>query len=155
MPIPTERKHWPRWSKIAFFKAADAVRESIPVYFEGDERTTRLDKNFVEVRMTGPDIREPSKGCHILEVQFNLLINAKENANDLYTPDRLIGQFMDAFANEISVFRLGSELVDDGSFVGCYRLISEIDVVQFGIVDKTLRTIQAQIEGTYELTINL
>jgi len=155
MAIPTEREHWPRWTKIAFFKMAESVKRNIPVYFEGDERTTRLNANFTEVRLTGPDIWEPSRDCYKLEVIFNLLINSKEDSDDLYLVDRLQGQFTNAFPNSIRVLKMGSDAVDDESLLGCYQLVSPIDINQFGIIDGSLRVNQTTIEGTYELTLAL
>lgn len=155
MAAPTESKHWPRWTKAAFWKSADAVKGTTPVYFEGDERTTRLDSNFAEIRLTGPDVWEPAKDCFRLQVIYNILINSKEDTRDLYRPDRLIGQFYGAFKNTITVNRVGNGPDDDQSFLGCYQLISDLDTNQFGIVDRTMRAIQSTIEGTYELVLDL
>jgi hypothetical protein len=151
---PNDREHWPRWTKIAFFRAIDAVKGPYKVYLEGDERTTRLDTNFSEVRLDGPDIYQPAAGCFVLSCILNVLMNCKEDSNDLYSPDRITGQFSNGFTDCISVHRRGNGPDDDQSFVGQYILKSTITQNQFGLVDENLRVIQTTLEATYEMSLN-
>lgn len=151
---PEQREGWARWSLISFNKAANAVKTaSYPVYIEGDNRTTALLRNFAEVRLDGPDIKEPSKGCFLLDVNFNLLINSKVDPDDLYAIERIIGQFQKAFTNVIECFKLGGGPLDDGSLLGCYELKSEIEINKFGLVEKGIQLMQTTIEARYRMTL--
>ena len=151
---PEQRQGWARWSLIAFNKAANAVKtDAYPVYLEGDIRTTALLRNFAEVRLDGPDITEPSKGCFFLDVNFNLLINTKVDPEDLYAIERVIGQFQKAFTNVVLVKKLGDDPIDDGSVLGCYMLQEEIAISKFGIVEKDTRLMQTTIEARYRMTL--
>ena len=150
---PEQRQGWARWTLIAFNKAANAVRGQYPVYIEGDERTTALLRNFAEVRLDGPDITEPSKGCFFLDVNFNLLINSKVDTEDLYAIERVIGQFQKAFTNVIAVAKLGDDPIDDLTHLGCYMLQSEIEINKFGIVQDGIRLMQSTIEARYRMTL--
>ena len=151
---PTQRQGWARWTLIAFNKAANAVKtDAYPVYIEGDTRTTALLRNFAEVRLDGPDITEVSKGCFHLDVNFNLLINAKVDPDDLYAIERIIGEFQKAFTNVVECYKLGGGVIDDDSLLGCYELKSEIEINKFGLVEKDIRLMQTTLEARYRMTL--
>jgi len=151
---PEQREHWARWTLIAFNLAANAVKtDEYPVYIEGDSRTTALLRNFAEVRLDGPNIEEVSKGCFKLSSTFNLLINSKVDADDLYSLERILGQFQKAFTNGLDVFKLGGGPDDDETLLGCYLLKSEIEVNKFGLIQDGIELMQATIEARYEMTL--
>ncbi len=151
-----DKEHLPRWSLIAFNKAVIAVMGSVPVYLEGDERTTDTVEDFVEVRMDGPDIYRQTASGSVWEVTVDVLVNHKVDPRDHYATEKLIGTAVMAFADTILVKRWGDETEDaenDDSTVGCYQLDGEITINKFGIVDQDTRVIQATIAATYKLTL--
>ena len=103
--------------------------------------------------MDGPNITEVSKGCFYLDVAFNLLINSKVDPNDLYAIERIIGQFQQAFTNEIEVFKLGDGPNDDQSHLGCYVLQGEIEINKFGLIQRGVRLMQSTLEARYRMTL--
>lgn len=150
----TLRDNWTRWTVAAFFKAAKEVEISqYPVYFEGDEKTTRLERNFVEVRLDGPDFEEVSKDYYRLDVVLNLLVNSKLDPNDVYAISRVVGQYQRAFANNIQVYKVGTGVADDGSWFGCYQIQSKIEQNKFGVVSKDSRVEQITLEASYRLSL--
>lgn len=151
MPVPSDRKHWPRWSLISFYKAIQAVKGVYPLYYEGDERTTRLDQNFAEVRLDGPDIDQPSRNQFFLNCTLNVLISHKMSPSDLYLPEKVLGQFEDGFTDTVSVYRYGNGPDDDQSFLGCYVLQDPIETNKFGIIDKDYRVVQVTLEAEYRM----
>jgi hypothetical protein len=152
--LPEDSQHWARWSLSAFLKAMDLVKGDYPLYVEGDERTTRLDVNFVEVRVDGPDIDELCKNYFLLQCQLNVLINHKMSVTDLYSPERILGQFQTGFTNTVNVFRVGNGPDDDQSFLGCYQLIGPLDTSKFGVVNKDLRVVQLMLEARYKMQLS-
>ena len=148
-----DRVDWARWTLIAFNKAADAQKTAdYPVYIEGDERTTMLLRNFAEVRLDGPDMKQVSKDVHYLDVTFNLLINSKIS-NNLYELEETLGNFQKAFSNGIDVYKNGNGDNDDDSLLGCYLLQDEIEVNKFGIIENDTRLTQATLEARYRMTL--
>ena len=151
---PLERQGWARWALIAFYSAANSVKtDDYPVYLEGDTRTTALLRNFAEVRLDGPNITEPSRGFFNLDVTFNLLINSKVDPDDLYSTERILGQFQQAFTNVIECYKYGDGAIDDDSFLGCYTLQSEIEVNKFGLIESGTRLMQSTLEARYRMTL--
>lgn len=153
MARPSDFEHWNRWSLAAFLKEVNAVKGQYPIYIEGDERTTRLERNFAEVRLDGPDVWEPYKNDFRLNCTLDVLISHKMDPNDLYLPERLLGQFSLAFQNVVNVFRVGNGPEDDESYLGCYILQGPLKVTKFGVINKDLRIVQATIEAPYEMQL--
>jgi uncharacterized protein YcfJ len=148
-----DKQHLPRWSLIAFNKAVIAVMGSVPVYLEGDERTTDTMEDFVEVRMDGPDQYRRTANETVWEITVDVLVNHKVDPRDHYATERLIGTAVMAFADTVLVKRWGEGAGDDESSVGCYQLDGEITINKFGIVNADTRVIQATIAATYKLTL--
>jgi hypothetical protein len=153
MAPPTDKHHWARWSLAAFLKEIDAVKGTYSIYIEGDERTTRLDQNFAEVRLDGPDVEEVYRDDFRLNCTLDVLISHKMDTKDLYLPERLLGQFSSGFKNIVNVFRVGNGPDDDESYLGCYILQGPIKTTKFGVINKDLRIVQATIEAPYEMQL--
>jgi len=140
-----------------FFDAAAA--ESIPLFIEGQHRNTRLLKDFFEMRTDGPTLREVSKGCYILGLEINILVQSAMNDTNYHTIHQNVGVAAAAFEKGIPVYKKGSGPDDDQSFVGCLQLLQSresrdyVEINHFGQIDTKTNLMQASVEGHYEMTL--
>jgi hypothetical protein len=154
--------NWPRWifatASRHFLDAATAA--GIPLFIEGQHRATRKEKDFFELRMDGPNLREVSKDCWILNIEFNILIQSTMSDTDYHRIHQNVGIAAAAFEPSISVFKLGKGIQDDQSFVGCLQLLQNaatrdyVEINHFGQIDVKTKLMQASVEGHYKMVLD-
>lgn len=155
--------NWPRWIFATvskhFTDAAAAV--SIPLFIEGQHRNTRTDKELFELRMDGPTLREVSKGCWILRIEINVLVQSTMDDANYHRIHQNVGIAIAAFDKVIPVYRLGKNDPDpdDQSFLGCLQLIQNrethdfLEINHFGQIDIKTKLMQASVEGHYKMLL--
>lgn len=152
-----------RWifASVAKHFATTASGLSLPYFVEGiderDETTMRVD--HVELRVTGPFIREFSNGYYKAQVAVNALFT-KQMAiagADAYDIVRWCGKFQTEMLSPIPVYRYGTGVDDDKSLVGCLVNGGSKDdmvrVYHFGQVNKEDRVRQSEVDALYGMEI--
>jgi hypothetical protein len=137
-----------------------AVSLSLPYFVEGiDERSVEtMQTNHVELRVSGPSIKEPSNGYYNVRAWINFLftknMDMRGNAFDL---DQWCGTFQDVMLAPVPIYKLGDGPDDTGQFVGCLRLrkndTTRANVFHFGQIDKDTRVRQSIVDGEFEMDL--
>ena len=153
--------NWPRWifaTVSKHFTDASQVAGT-PLFIEGQHRDTSKLKDFYELRLDGPTLREVSKGCWILRIEINILATSVMNDSNYHTIHQLVGNAAAAFEKAITVLKYGNNPQDDKTFVGCLQLIQDretrdfIEINHFGQVDVKTKLMQASVEGHYKMVL--
>jgi len=149
--------NWPRWIFASvsqhFYNRKQSISE---MYIEGQHRDTRTLKDFIELRMDGPQFTEISKGMWRIYGEVNILVTAVMDDENYHRIHQNVGIVAAAFT-DIELFKYGDGVEDDGSQWGCWKLIQDsrkrqrIDIFHFGIVDVKSKVVQATVEGHYEI----
>lgn len=154
--------NWARW---VFASLATYLKEEVPVLsvVEGfDERSAEFQQTSdrAEIRITGPFIRELSRGYWELQATANVLLTCRFDGPDVknrYTFVHLAGLFQEAMQREIPVYRHGNSDGDDGSLLGCLRTLSgrndAVRVFHFGQMNPTDGVRQTMIDAKYIMEI--
>ena len=127
------------------------------LYLEGDERVYQDEEEFAELRIDGPFILQASRGLYFVNVEINVLIQSHMDNKDLYKLHRAVGVFTKAFTNAICVYKYGDGILDDGSLLGMFRLLTDtrekVEVNHYGIIKEDVRMMQSTVEGHYRLEL--
>lgn len=152
-----------RWTHISiqqYFKTI-AAGIPLPLFVEGfDERTEATQRvNHAELRLTGPNVSNPSSNYWTVEAEVNILLHDyMESASaDVYSILRWSGIFQDAMLDPIPIYKRGPDAGDDDSLIGCLvarnREPKAVMVYHFGQMDKDDRLRQSEIDCLYKLDI--
>lgn len=153
---------WIRASLGKYFKAVALAQSPVlPSLVEGiEDRTTEFaeEPDKVEIRTNGPYTKDQG-AWSTSRVFVNLLLThtiGGEGKNQ-YQHDSDVGLFYDAAAGPIPIYKLGSEVGDDSSQVGCAILESGkndwIRVNTFGKLEENTPIRQTMISATYRIEI--
>lgn len=153
--------NWARWifASISRHFADAASVATIPLFIEGQHRDTRELKDFFELRVDGPNLREVSKGCWLLRVEINVLVQSTMDDDNYHRIHQNVGICSVAFDKVINVYRKGTGPFDDQSFVGCLRLLQDrerrdyLEINHFGQIDVKTKLMQATVEGHYRMEL--
>ena len=152
-------KNLARWifqSVAVHFKSvADGI--SLPYFVEGiDERSDdTMRVSHVELRVTGPELKEVSNGNYNLKVTINFLFtkNMDEASADAFDLIQWMGVFADEMLQPIAIYKLGDGLEDDGTLVGCIRVhhgrYEAVRIWHFGQLDRNTRLRQSEVDAVY------
>jgi len=160
--------NWARWinaSLAMYFKAvADALSPALPLIVEGiDERdAVKMENDHAELRLTGPFIRQPSKGDFILDVDTNILLTdlMEGESENTYNLTTWAGYFQQAAEKSINVYRYGPDTggVDDSSWVGCLSVRTRKvgpNLYHFGQISTTDRVRQAAVDTKHRMYLTV
>ena len=152
-------QHWPRWITASLNKHFDARKQTLPLFIEGMHRETRSEKDFLELRRDGPYLTELSKGVWKVYMEVNVLIQSAMDDTNMYRIDKSVGIVV-AACTAIPVYKYGDDpLVDDGSLLGCLKVVSDargkerIQVNHFGKINPSTPLIQASVEVHYSMRL--
>ena len=153
-------RNWPRWLSASVnnhFSQLEA--EGTDVFYEGQVRQTAKWDDFIEVRMDGPFWRETTKNEFILKIEVNILtqhtIQPSKNLYKAQITDGRVGELL----TTIAVYKLGSEVGDDESQIGCLTLISNpasrdwTKHNEFGQVEPKTKLRQKSVEAHYKIEL--
>ena len=157
MPV---NPNWTRWivASLATYFGEIADVQNLPLLVDGiDERDAEKLRSRVELRISGPFVREPSKDYFYVEVGVNLLLT--DIMSDTQNPYRLmsfLGAFQEAAAKTILLHKYGpTPAVDDQSYFGCLIPRGESKdaskTYQYGQVSVRDHVRQASIDTMYYL----
>ena len=141
-----------RWCKSSIVKHFSDRITSTSLYVEGQDRSILDGKSqYIELRIDGPVIKQPSKNHFILSVEINCLITLIGQDGNVYTVDDLIGKAVSAFTNNIPVYKYPIP----GDYLGCFVLDSDgIFPANFGTVDPDAKMTQVSVEGHYKMILD-
>ncbi len=154
--------NWARWmfSSIAFTLKTLATSNSIPAVVEGmdeetDEFTQATDR--LEIRISGPYTRPLSGGEYHIFMDVNVLFTSRFDGagKNRHTILKNVGLYQEAMDQVINVYRYGSEVGDDDSFLGCLTSRrgknDTVRVMHFGKIDPTDKIRQSMVDARYEM----
>lgn len=141
-----------RWCKSSIVKHFTTQISSPYLYVEGQDRSVLNGKSqYVELRIDGPVVKQPSKNHFTLNVEINCLISLLGQGDNLYTIDDLIGKVAAAFTDNIPVYKYQTP----GDYLGCFILDRDgIFSANFGTVDPDAKVTQASVEGHYKMILD-
>ncbi len=150
--------NWVRWVMASIFKYFDDAKGPYFLHIEGTERATKdLDK-WAELRVNGPHIFERSKKDWELSCEINVLVSAQANSPNCYDYPTLSGWFAALFASTIHIYKFGSEVGDDQSYVGCLQIQSngneKIQVSHFGVIEPGSNLQQGSVDAHYNMYLS-
>ncbi len=157
--LDATEKHqaWMRWIYTSINTHFQNNKGTLPMYFEGDERTLQDEAEFYELRIDGPSILQTQKGFYFLDIEVNVLVQAHMDDKKLYNLQTAVGPIIKAFENTICIYRYGDGNFDDDSLLGVMHLRRQLDetiaVNNFGIIKEDSRLQQTTIEGHYRMEI--
>ncbi len=152
-------KNLARWifqSLASHFKSvADGI--SLLYFVEGiDERSNdTMQENHVELRVSGPELKEVSKGYFNVKVIVNFLFikNMNEAGVDAFDLIQWTGVFADEMLQPIPIYKKGDGVEDDGTLIGCLQVHKgrneAVRVFHFGQLDKDTRIRQSEVDALY------
>jgi len=151
-----------RWifqSLASHFKSvADGI--SLLYFVDGiDERSSdTMQENHVELRVSGPELKEISNGYYSVKVIANLLFtkNMDEVSADAFDLIQWTGVFANVMLQPIPIYRKGSGVEDDDTLIGCLQVHKgrndAVRVFHFGQLDKDTRIRQSELDALYDMT---
>ncbi len=148
--------NWSRWIWASCNQSFDDNKGAYFLFVEGNTPTVDGKEVFLEFRMDGPNIREPSKHYFVFDITINICVQVAMNNYDAHTFQKAFGWAQSMFVSCIPVFRYGNGPDDDQSFLGNFLLINsrEIDFVkglQLGKIDPVTRLMQGTVECRYRM----
>jgi len=148
-------KNWPRWVFASVSKHFDDRRQGLPLFIEGQHRDTRSLKDFIELRMDGPQFTEINRNYYRLYFEVNILVQSTMDETSYHRIHQNVGIVAAAFST-IGLLAYGNGPDDNHEQWACAQLIQDtrkrqhLDIFHFGQIDKQLKLIQATVEGHYE-----
>lgn len=141
--------NWPRWITASIYKHFDDNKSTLEMYAEGDQPQREPERNRFEVRITGPDIAEKTKGHFHLTCIIDVFVISVSNEADIYDPERNIGIVANIFSTMIPVYEYG----DGDAFLACLQRIEDpIRITRFPKAAGETNPLQrTSIESTYRI----
>jgi hypothetical protein len=146
---------------VYFKNIADGL--SLPLLVEGiDEREPdTMREDHVELRVSGPFVREVSHGCWRTWTDINILLTCRMmmSQEDAYDIMRWGGEFEQAMTERIPIYKYGPDAGDDSTLIGCLThrkgKAESIRLIHFGQISRVDRVRQAVVDGRYEMYLTL
>lgn len=123
----------PKWCKASVYKKfKDDLSASMTVIYKDEEHfgTEALPKLELNVRLASLSLDDLLSSRGTIQIDC-LLTCSKVQANALAI-DKLIGKVFKSYAACIPVHRHGTEVGDDGSYLGSLQLRTQVDSSQIG-----------------------
>jgi len=135
---------------------------SLPYFVEGiDERSDAdMRANHVELRITGPEVKEISNGYYHVSAVINFLFTEQMDIDgaDAYTIQRWVGKFASDMMEPVPIYRLGTGADDDQSLVGCLRVDKgkneKVRIFHFGQVKPDTRERLAVCDAVFSMELH-
>lgn len=132
---------------------------SLPYFVEGvDERSDDIMRaDHVELRLTGPWIKEVSRNYWTVDVHINLLFTAQMvlGGADAYNIVQWCGEFQNVMLEPIPIYQFNES---PSTLVGCLKpktnSAEAVRVYHFGQLDKDNRLRQSEVDALYGMTIS-
>ncbi len=149
-----------RWifASIAKHFESTANGLSLPYFVEGvDERTDEeMRADHIELRVTGPFVKEVSHNYWTVDVPVNVLFTAQMvmGGADAYNIVRWCGVFQNKMLDPIPVYKFGD---DPNTSIGCLKpkknSSEAVRVYHFGQLSKDDRVRQSEVDALYSMEL--
>jgi len=152
----TVNPNWIRWIKASTDKHFSSI--NLPFFIEGQHRDTRTVKDFIEIRVDGPDIIEVNKDYYNFFMEVSILVQSTMDDTNYHRLETSIGLVAAAFTT-IKIYKYGTGLDDDGSLLGCFQLQQnrkvreKLQVLRYGQVAPDTKLLHASVEGHYKMAL--
>jgi hypothetical protein len=153
-----------RWIYISVAKHFSSVASglSLPYFVEGINERTEDDMraDHVELRQTGPSVKEVSKNYYTVEHVINALFTAQMDMGgaDAYRLMRWTGEFQRVMLEPVPIYKFGAGADDDKSLIGCLVVkknsADAVRVYYFGQIGRDERICQAEVDAVFEMTLS-
>lgn len=150
-------KKLPRWIFSSIVKHFETIANDndIPYFVEGvDERDSIMQQDHVEIRVTGPNIKEYPGNYYHVEVVVNFLFTSyMDMSGNAYTLFDWCGILADEMNAPIPIYKYG----DGGALIDCLRVkknkADSVKIYHFGQMSTTDRFRQSEIDALYEMYV--
>lgn len=153
-----------RWifQSIAKHFVATANGISLPYFVEGiDERSEDdMRVSHVELRVTGPEVKELSNGYYHIKVVINFLFTKEMEMSgaDAFDLIQWTGVFAQAMMAPIPIYKKGTGDDDDGSLVGCLRTgkgkNEMVRIFHFGQIKPDTRVRISEVDAVFSMDLS-
>lgn len=149
--------NWARWVWASCTKFMDDNKGPYFLFIEGTTRQTAQKDAFLEFRMDGPNIREPSHNYFVADVTINIMIQSTMDGYDAHKFQRAFGWAQSMFRGCIPVYKFGNGPQDDPNVLLGYLVlknslrVDSVKSLQLGQVDPILKMMQATVEAKYQM----
>lgn len=157
-------KNLARWVFQSIAKHFKSVADglSLPYFVEGvDERSEEdMREDHVELRITGPDIKELSRDYWHIKATVNFLLAQRMRLSgaDAFTIVQWAGEFADSMTRPIPIYRLGTGVEDTGELIGCLQVRKNradvVAVYHFGQIKTDIRVRFSEVDALYEMFLS-
>lgn len=154
-------KNLARWIFQSVASHFDSVANgiSLPYFVEGiDERSNDvMREDHVELRVTGPTLKEVSKGYFNVDLVINFLFTKNMDiANaDAFDLIQWTGVFAEPMLEPIPIYKKGDGVEDDDTLVGCIQVKKgrheAVRIYHFGQIDKDTRIRQSEVDALFNM----
>ena len=152
--LPVELSRWIITSLATTFDPV-ASGLSLPYYVDGlDERSEDIVRaDHVELRFTGPFIRERTNGYYKIQMMVNVLLTRQMAlTGNAYALLDWAGEFQRAMLGPIPVYKWGS----GGELLGCLVVENKkesVKIFHFGQIHNVDRIRQSEVDALYTLEL--
>jgi hypothetical protein len=154
-----------RWTFQSIVKhfVSTANGLSLPYFVEGvDERSDAdMRANHVELRITGPEVKELSKEYYHVTAVINFLFTQQMDISgaDAYAIMRWTGKFASVMMEPITVYKLGTGANDSpNTIVGCLRVDKgkneKVRIFHFGQIKPDTRVRLSVCDAVYSMELH-
>lgn len=174
MSLPPD-PNWPRWIEASIATHmedqllnlwnANDFGMPVKMLYDGiEERTDEFMKHpyRVELRTNGPNLREQSRGCYLVQMDINILFTlCMESLDNAFIPSLFGGFALRAMNLCIPILRTGclDPVLDDDSFIDSLtprpRKNDNVKLINFAQLTETDEVVQKTVDGQYEMTLQV
>ena len=152
--------NWDRWIFASCSKFIDNRKNNVKLYIEGQDRSSKKEEDYAEMRYNGPFYLQSSPKNYKLNIELNILVNAKKDDSDNHKIYRMCGIFESSLEAYIPVYRYGPDsVIDTREYLGCLRRIlnghREVITNHYGQVSPDIQVIQSTITAYYEMDLTI
>jgi hypothetical protein len=158
-------KNLARWifQSIALHFQSVASGISLPYFVEGiDERSDAdMRANHVELRVTGPDIKEVSKNFWDISVTINFLFTERMDLRgaDAFSLIQWTGVFANTMLQPIGIYKKGTGPDDNvNTLLGCLQVKKgrneAVRVFHFGQLKPDVRVRMSEVDAVYGMDLH-
>lgn len=152
------REHLPRWIYASVAKFVKENANGWPVYVENIDELRINASKYIELRIDGPYLYpQGSKGEYRAEVEVNIFMAWQRNQANVYEFQTMAGHLSKLLLQDICVYKLGKESVDDKSLFSESLKIRTEEGCQYsnlGPAENTQDKFEGVIETHYMMTFD-
>jgi len=155
-------KHWNRWifaSVSKAFKLRLTIVDPAQIFVvEGQKK--KVDNNYIELRMNGPDWYMSSPKLYLGDVIINLLVRSDLDEKDFHKIFKMVGNAEAIFDPCIPIKKYGNGPDDNESIIIGYMTLQrngekDLETQHYGQIAPELPMSESTVQGMYRAEIAL